>query len=361
VDPAGNIYIADSDSNVIRKLNIATGQISTVAGTATAGYSGDGGPASSAQVNVPSGMLLDEVGNLYIADSQSGAIRKVDVSDAPSLTFAGTAVGAVSSAQDVSVMNLGASPMTISAISATANYSLGGSDTSCTLSGGETLNPGASCILGVEFIPSTAGTLSGSIVLTDNSNPASQTIALTGTATPQTETYTLTVSTPTVSMAPGGTGTATLTLNSTTYAGTVTFATSISSTNGTPANVTATASPVTLTAGGTGNTTVTIAANASAANHAPSAPWNGGTVMFCAALLGAPFAFRRKRLLACLSILLVISFTGFLTACGGGNPQPQPRAARTYTVTVTPTGAATPAGSVTVTNPSAVTIQVTVQ
>ncbi len=88
VDPAGDIYISDSASQVIRELNVATGQISTAAGTATPGYSGDGGLATSAQLNAPSGILLDEIGNLYIADSQNAVIRKVDVSDAPSLTFA---------------------------------------------------------------------------------------------------------------------------------------------------------------------------------------------------------------------------------------------------------------------------------
>jgi NHL repeat len=364
VDPAGNIYISDPDSQVVRKMNVATGQISTVAGTAAAGYTGDGSSASGAQLNAPYGLLLDETGNLYIADSQNAVIRKVDVSDAPSLTFASTTVGSVSPSQDVAVMNLGASPLAISAISATGNYSLAGADTTCNLSSVETLNPGTSCMLGVEFTPTTAGSLSGSIVVADNANPASQTIALTGTAMPQTETYTLTVSTPTVSMSAGGNSTTTLTLNSTNYAGTVSFVTAISSTDGTPANVTATASPVTLAAGGTGNSTVTITANASAANHDPRAPWNGGgMVMFCAALLGAPLAFRRKRLFAALTLLVAVSFAGFLTACGGSSTSSQihAQAARTYIVTVTPTGTISPAGAVTVTNPSAATIQITVQ
>jgi hypothetical protein len=87
--------------------------------------------------------------------------------------------------------------------------------------------------------------------------------------------------------------------------------------------------------------------------------------MFCAALLGAPFTFRRKRLLAGLPMVLAISLAGFLMACGAEgsstSSQPHTQGARTYVVTVTPTGTATPAGSVTVTNPAAVTIQATVQ
>jgi len=362
VDPSGDIYISDSDSQVIRKVNVATGMISTIAGTATAGYTGNGGSAASAQLNVPSGILLDEVGNLYIADSQNAVIRKVDVSDAPSLSFANTQVGAVSASQDVTVMNLGNSPLTISGISAAANYSLGGSNTSCHLSSGQTLNSAASCILGIEFTPATGGSLSGSIILTDNANPTSQTIALNGTAGVQAETYTLTATTPTVSMTAGGTGTATLTLDSNSYAGTVSFVTSVSSTDGTPANVTATATSVTLTSGGTGTSTVTITANANAANHTPALPWNGGAMMMCAALLGAPLAFRRKRLLAGLPMVLAISLSGFLMACGAvgssTNSPSHAQGARTYIVTVTPMGTA---GSVTVTNPAAVTIKATVQ
>ena len=366
VDAAGDIYISDSDSHIVRKVNVATGVISTIVGTGTAGYTGDAGAGNSAELNVPAGILLDDVGNLYIADSQSSVIRKVDVSDAPSLSFADTQVGATSAAQDVTVMNLGNAPLTISQISAATNYSLGGSDTSCNLTSGGTLTPAASCVLGIEFKPAAAGNLSGSVVLTDNSNPTTQTIALTGAATAQAESYTLTGPSSTVSMKAGSTGTATLTLSSGNYAGTVTFATSVASTDGTPADVTATATPVTLTSGGTGTSTVTISANASAANRTPSAPWNGGgTAMFCAFLLGAPFTFRRKRLLAAFPLVLAISLAGFMMACGAvgssTTPPSHSQGARTYIVTVTPTGTASAAGSVTVTNPAAATITVTVQ
>jgi ASPM-SPD-2-Hydin domain-containing protein len=365
VDPAGDIYIADSSSQVIRKVNAGNGLISTVAGTASAGYSGDGGPANSAQLNIPAGILLDGIGNLYIADSQNAAIRKLDVSDAPSLTFADTQVGATSASQDVSVMNLGNAPLTISGMNAPANFSLAGTDTSCNLSTGDTLSPASSCVLGIEFTPATAGSLTGSITFTDNANPTSQTIALEGAAAAQTETYTLAANTPTISMTTGAAGTATLTLSSTNYAGTVSFVTAVSSTDGTPADVTATATSVTLTSGGMGTSTVTITANANAANHIPAVPWNGGTLIFCAALLGAPFTFRRKRLIAVLPVVFAITLSGLLMGCGvmgsSTTPQPQAQAARTYIVTVTPTGTASPAGSVTVTNPAPVSITVTVR
>ncbi len=76
LDGAGNLYIADG--NLIRKVDAATGNISTVAGNGTEGFGGDGGPAVAAQLDYPRGVALDGAGNLYIADSRNHRIRKVD-------------------------------------------------------------------------------------------------------------------------------------------------------------------------------------------------------------------------------------------------------------------------------------------
>lgn len=76
LDPAGNLYIADSSNNRIRKVS-APGIITTIAGTNTSGYSGDGGRASLAQLSNPAGVALDAVGNLYVADSGNYVIRKI--------------------------------------------------------------------------------------------------------------------------------------------------------------------------------------------------------------------------------------------------------------------------------------------
>ena len=86
-DGAGNLYIADFGNNRIRKVDSA-GVISTVAGSGTAGFSGDGGAATAAQLNSPNGMALDGAGNLYIADGLNHRIRKVD-SDGNISTVAG--------------------------------------------------------------------------------------------------------------------------------------------------------------------------------------------------------------------------------------------------------------------------------
>ncbi|MGO0063287.1 cadherin-like beta sandwich domain-containing protein [Brevibacillus fluminis] len=77
VDKDGNIYIADSFNHRVRKVD-TTGKITTVAGTGTAGYGGDGGPATEAQLKDPTGVAVDNDGNLYIADYENHRIRKVD-------------------------------------------------------------------------------------------------------------------------------------------------------------------------------------------------------------------------------------------------------------------------------------------
>ncbi|HTU75833.1 MAG TPA: hypothetical protein VMG38_20145 [Trebonia sp.] len=85
VDAKGNLYIADSANNVIRRVDARTGIITTVAGDYAAdkasgglgGFSGNGGPATSAQLNTPQGIAVDGAGDLFIADTFNNAIREV--------------------------------------------------------------------------------------------------------------------------------------------------------------------------------------------------------------------------------------------------------------------------------------------
>ena len=86
-DRAGNLYIADSGNYVIRRVDPA-GNIHTVAGNHTSGFSGDGGPATSAQVNYVNGVVADRNGNFYIADGGNYRVRKVD-SSGTITTYAG--------------------------------------------------------------------------------------------------------------------------------------------------------------------------------------------------------------------------------------------------------------------------------
>jgi sugar lactone lactonase YvrE/phosphodiesterase/alkaline phosphatase D-like protein len=89
LDSSGNIYIADMSNNRIRKVDATTGKITTVAGSGTRGFSGDGGMATAARLNTPSGVSVDSSGNIYIADHNNHRIRKVDVATGIITTVAG--------------------------------------------------------------------------------------------------------------------------------------------------------------------------------------------------------------------------------------------------------------------------------
>jgi sugar lactone lactonase YvrE len=78
IDPAGNLYISDDYNHAIRMVSAATGIITTIAGNGSPGFAGDGGPASKAQFFYPAGICFDSAGNLYIADEFNYRVRKVD-------------------------------------------------------------------------------------------------------------------------------------------------------------------------------------------------------------------------------------------------------------------------------------------
>ena len=90
LDSSGNLYIADSGNNRIRKVDAATGLISTLAGTGVEGYNGDGIPATSAELYYPTSIVLDSSGNLYISDAYNNRIRKVNAATGLISTVAGT-------------------------------------------------------------------------------------------------------------------------------------------------------------------------------------------------------------------------------------------------------------------------------
>lgn len=89
-DKEGNYYLADMANHAIRKVDGKTGIITTFAGTGTAGYSGDGGPANKAQLKQPHSIQFDLNGDLYICDIGNNVIRKVDMKTGAISTFAGT-------------------------------------------------------------------------------------------------------------------------------------------------------------------------------------------------------------------------------------------------------------------------------
>ena len=224
-DTAGNVFIADTFNNVIRKVDL-TGKITTVAGdfALDAGFSGDGGPATGAQLNSPGHVSVDAAGELFISDDGNGLIRRVTANgtittyavptDFPEelvvdptgnfavidpedealtlivrtiplgLTFASQNINTASAPQDVIVTNIGNQALNFSTISLPNGFNLAGPDTSCSTD--SALNIGLDCVLGVVFNPPTAGGYEDAVVLTDNSlGPAAgsmQPVPVNGTA-----------------------------------------------------------------------------------------------------------------------------------------------------------------------------------
>src|SRR5919109_1986059 len=90
LDVRGNLYFSDANNHCVRRVARDSGVITTVAGTAQPGYSGDGGPATRAQLNSPYGIALDAVDNLYIVDRLNACIRVVEATTGVIHTVAGT-------------------------------------------------------------------------------------------------------------------------------------------------------------------------------------------------------------------------------------------------------------------------------
>lgn len=95
-DGAGNLYFSDTFNHRLRRVDAATGIIATVAGNGEAGYSGDGGPAFRAALNEPYGVAVDRAGNVYTADRLNRRVRRIDAATGIITTLAGTGEAAYS-------------------------------------------------------------------------------------------------------------------------------------------------------------------------------------------------------------------------------------------------------------------------
>lgn len=91
LDAAGNLFIADDYNHCIRKVN-TSGIITTVAGNGTAGFSGDGGQATAANMDLTSGVAVDAIGNIYVTDYNNSRVRKITATSGIITTLAGTGV-----------------------------------------------------------------------------------------------------------------------------------------------------------------------------------------------------------------------------------------------------------------------------
>jgi len=205
IDAAGNLYLSDTGNQRIRKLELASGIITTVAGAGTAGYTGDAGSATAATLNTPAGLGLGANGNLLIADSHNNVLRQVAVQSG-SLDFASTVIGATSvdSPRLALFSNIGNSSLTIAVPTTGANptspsngFSIGNSSTCPQLTSGSaaaTLAAGTSCSLQIGFAPTAVGSLNSTVSITDDSGNAAsavQSLGLSGTGTPVATTITV--------------------------------------------------------------------------------------------------------------------------------------------------------------------------
>ncbi len=153
LDSAGNLYIADQANNRIRRVSL--GIITTVAGNGAAGYSGDGGPATNAAFNAPIGIAIDNAGSFYVSDFHNDVIRKLSIAD---YSFPATAVGASSAVQTLYLETTAAETITSITIPQSQGgkqeYSVG-TITGCTI--GASNPAGTICVIPITFTPAYPG------------------------------------------------------------------------------------------------------------------------------------------------------------------------------------------------------------
>jgi hypothetical protein len=280
MDIAGNLYFTDTGNQRVRRIDGATGIITTVAGNGTAGYTGDGGPATQARLNNPSALGVDSQGQVYI-------LNKVATTGAPQLlrklgpngilSYGSLVKGNTSNAQWVTLSNSGNAAMTFTRVfvggSAAADFSIDPNTTTCILTQGSTLAAGESCQVGILFQPTAAGTRTANLTFLDNTATRVNTVQLSGTGTLPAPAFSITSPASSTTVAAGTTVKFSVSVTSASGpapTGTVTF----------KKNGAAIGSPVTLASGAasvnlTGLTAGTIALSASYSgdsNYAAAGP-----------------------------------------------------------------------------------------
>jgi len=178
VDVAGNLYVADSGNNRVRKISAQTRMIVTVAGSNSQSFNGDSGPANLAGLYGPYTLALDGQGNLFIADVFHNRIRKVS-SNAAALDFQPMRVNRVSAPMSQTLEDDGNAPLSLENILAVTNAQLDGPTTTCSPS--VMLNVFDSCIVGVAFAPTATGlVVTGTVNEPSNASNSPGVISLIG-------------------------------------------------------------------------------------------------------------------------------------------------------------------------------------
>lgn len=190
-DIAGNLYFSDTANQRVRRIDRTTGVITTIAGSGSTGYKGDGGPADSAAVTAPTGVAVDSQGQVYIisgsaATGTSQVIRKVGPDGAVTF-FTAQLKGTAAPTTRLTIANSGNSALNINNVvingANPGDFSFDPSLTSCNFAVGNSLAAGQSCRLGIIFKPTTSGTRTANITIADNTIPGVHYVRLTGTGT----------------------------------------------------------------------------------------------------------------------------------------------------------------------------------
>ncbi len=175
-DPAGNLYIADTGNNRVRKVTVSTGFIDTIAGTGLETFSGDTGPADNAGIYGPYALFFDTQGNLFVADLFHNRVRRISATSI-AFKFAAIRVTKISDPQPESFENDGNADLLLAA-PALVEAALDPVTTTCAAG---TMVPDAICKLGVEFAPTVVGnTVRGSVTLNSNAGNSPAIISLAG-------------------------------------------------------------------------------------------------------------------------------------------------------------------------------------
>lgn len=161
VDSAGDVYIGDEGNVRVRKVD-TSGNITTVAGNGTLGYTGDGGPAVSAEFDYPSGVALDGAGNLYVGDLENSVIRKVTPGGQAPVYFGRVNVNTTGAAQPV-VFSINAN-FTVNTVPTTSGDFTITNPTACH----GPLTAGSYCTLNIQFKPAAPGQRWFPLTLTDS-------------------------------------------------------------------------------------------------------------------------------------------------------------------------------------------------
>jgi hypothetical protein len=384
VDFMGNLFIADQQNDVIRVANLSptgttnvvggvtipAGDINTVVGSEqNGGFSGDSGPALSAQIHEPLGMRSDSAGNLYIGDRLNWRVREVSgiVATTPtanpspgSLTFASQAVESSSAQQPVTVTNNGnLSPLQFTISFSGTNPADFVESDSCS---GSVPGNGQTCTLNVTFKPTAAGSRSATMTITDALASIAQTVKVSGTATQATTTTKLVSSADPSNAGNSVTLTATVTpTTSGTPTGSVTFKDG-STTLSSAVNLSSGVAKLAIS-------TLTAATHSITAVYSGDANYNGSTSTALSQVVDAPFTVNVSALSpsstispggSASSTLTITSVNGFASAVSltcavssSGSPAPANPPGCTVTTPVTPAANKTVTSTLTITTTAA--------